>query len=81
MTRPEDAKDWEVAGVKAHTPSAPDGQKTFHVTSISGYPGAGITVDIWFAKGVGVIREDAIHHGTLGEERIRLLRFEPAVPR
>jgi hypothetical protein len=81
VTRPEEAKDWEVAGVKARDPSAPGGQKTFHVTSISGYPGAGITVDIRFTKGVGVIREEAIHHGTIGEERFRLLRFEPAAQR
>jgi hypothetical protein len=56
----------------------PDQQKTFHITSISAYPGAGVTVDIWFEAGVGVVREDEIHHGTIGERRIRLLRFESA---
>ena len=81
VTRPEDAKDWEVAGVKPRYPSAPAGQRSFHLTSISGYPGAGITVDTWFTQGVGVTREDAIHHGTIGDQRIRLLHFEPAPPR
>jgi len=70
VTRPEDAKDWRVAGKR---------RKTFHVTSISGYPGSGETVDIWFEKGVGVVRQDDIHHGTLGERHVRLVRFEPAV--
>ena len=81
VTRPEEARDWEVTGFKAHDPSAPGGRKTFHIASISGYPGAGITVDIWFTKGIGIIRETEIHHGTIGEERIRLLRFESAPPR
>ena len=81
VIRPEEAKDWEVTGIKARDPSAPGGQKTFHVTSISAYPGAGITVDIWFEKGVGVVREEEIHHGTIGEKRTRLLRLEPALRR
>jgi hypothetical protein len=81
VTRPEEAKDWEVAEIKDHDPSAPGGQNTYHVRSISAYPGAGITVDIWFAKGIGVLRKEAVHHGTLGEERIGLLRFESATGR
>jgi hypothetical protein len=35
-------------------------------------------VDTWFEKGVGIIRKDQIHHGTIGELHTRLLRFEPA---
>lgn len=75
---PAAAKDWEVVGVKFRDPAAPDKQNTFHVTSISHYLGSGMTADIWFEKGVGIIREEDIHHGTIGEDRTRLLRFNPA---
>jgi hypothetical protein len=81
VTRPEEAKDWEVAEIKDHDLSVPGSQNTYHITSISAYPGAGITVDIWFAKGIGVLRKEAAHHGTLGEERIGLLKFESATGR
>lgn len=66
---PADAADWEVADASGNE---------FHVTSTSSYPGSGMTVDIWFEKGVGIVREDEIHHGTIGEERTRLVRFDPA---
>jgi hypothetical protein len=69
--RASEAKDWQVKG-------GPAGQNTFHIVSISSYPGSGMTVDLWFQKGVGVIREESIHHGTIGEERVRLVRFDPA---
>jgi hypothetical protein len=72
VTRPEESKDWKVVGVR---------QRTFHVTSISSYPGAGVTRDVWFEKGVGVVRVQEVHHGTIGERRLRLLRFEPAARR
>jgi hypothetical protein len=72
------AKDWQVAGLKVRDQSAPDKKNTFHVTSASSYLGSGMTADIWFEKGVGVVRQDEIHHGTIGETRILLLRFEPA---
>jgi hypothetical protein len=81
VTRPQDAKDWEVAGMTSSDPSARDGQKTFHVTAISSYPGSGMTVDIWFEKGIGIVREEEIHHGTIGEERSRLVHFDPAPER
>ncbi len=68
VARPQDAKDWKVAGVQ---------QNTFHITSISAYPGAGITSDRWYEKGVGIVRQVEIHHGTIGERRVRLLHFEP----
>ena len=45
---------------------------------ISAYPGAGVTADIWFEKGVGIIREEEIRHGTIGERRSSLPRYEPA---
>jgi len=67
---PSDAKDWLVQSVSRQP-------ATFHVKSISSYPGSGQTVDIWFEKGTGIVRELDIHHGTIGEERTRLLRFEP----
>jgi hypothetical protein len=72
VTRPQQAKDWQVADKK---------QETYHITSISAYPGAGVTEEIWFEKGVGVVRKDSIHHGTIGERRVRLLRFEAAAQR
>jgi hypothetical protein len=81
VTRPEEAKDWEVVGIKVHDPSVPAEGTTFHIGNISSYPGSGITVDTWFEKGVGVVREDEIHSGTIGEMRTRLLRFEPASQR
>ncbi len=56
VTRPEEAKDWSVVGIKRHDPAAPDQQNTFHVSNISSYPGSGMTVDMWLEKGVGVVR-------------------------
>jgi hypothetical protein len=76
-----EAKDWEVAGIKVRDPSAPDKQNTFHVKSIPPYLGSGMTDDIWFAKGVGIVLEDLVHHGTIGEERTGLLHFESASQR
>jgi hypothetical protein len=72
-----EAKDWEVAGMKARDQSAPDKQKTVHITSVSSYLGSGMTADIWFEKGVGIVREAEVHHGTIGEERTHLVRFQP----
>jgi hypothetical protein len=63
------ATDWEVV---------PGKQNAVHITSASSYLGSGMTADIWFEKGVGVVREEEIHHGTIGEARTRLLRFQPA---
>ena len=68
------AKDWQVKG-------QPDNQGIYHVASISSYPGSGETVDIWFQKGTGIYREEDIHHGTIGELRTWLVRFEPAAQR
>lgn len=76
VTRPEEAKDWQVAGIKVQ-----DRQRTFHIISISSYPGAGVTADIWFEKGVGVVCEEETHHGTIGDRRTRLIRFEPVPQR
>jgi len=49
-----------------------------YVISIPPYLGSGMTAEIWFEKGVGMVREEEIHHGTVGETRTRLVRFEPA---
>jgi hypothetical protein len=68
---PAEAKDWQVQASSVQP-------KTFHITSVSSYPGSGETVDVWFGKGLGIAREVEIHHGTIGEERTLLLRFEPA---
>jgi hypothetical protein len=40
-----------------------------------------MTAEIWFQEGTGIVREEEIHHGTIGEERTRLLTFTPASPR
>ena len=68
---PADAKDWKVTAVN-------DKRTTFHVTSIPPYLGSGMTEEIWFERGVGIVRDEEIHHGTVGEERTHLVRFEPA---
>jgi hypothetical protein len=78
---PAEAKDWQVAGVEVRDQSAPDRGNTFHVISAGPYLGAGMTGEIWFEKGVGIVRDEEIHHGTVGEERSRLVRFEPVSPR
>ncbi len=65
-----EAKDWQVVNT--------DKRETFHITSLSSYLGSGMSADVWFEKGTGVVREDEIHHGTIGELHTRLLRFEPA---
>jgi hypothetical protein len=61
--------------VNEHDPSSPDKGKTFHVSS---YIGSGLTEDLWFEKGVGIVKETAVHDGTYEETRDQLLLFEPA---
>jgi hypothetical protein len=78
---PSDAKDWRVAAKEARDSPNPQKDDTFHITSASSYRGSGMTADIWFEKGVGIVREEEIHHGTIGEERTRLLRFKSASQR
>jgi hypothetical protein len=68
---PAAAKDWKVTGVN-------DKRTMFHVTSIPPYLGSGMTEEIWFERGVGLVRDEETHHGTVGEERTQLVRFEPA---
>lgn len=76
----ESGHEWHVAEVKDaevnHQDAAsPDKGKTFHVTS---YIGSGLTEDVWFERGVGIVRETDVHAGTYEEERTQLLYFEPA---
>ena len=66
------ADDWKVEDVN---------QNIFHIRSISSYLGSGMTGDLWFEKGVGIIREIEIHHGTLGEVRTNLVVFHPGPSR
>lgn len=73
-----DAKDWQVSEIVERDQSAPGRRPAFHVKSISSYPGSGLAVDIWFARGVGVTRELQVHNGTYGEERTTLIEFDPA---
>ena len=71
-TRPaSEAKDWQVVDVSGPLP-------LFHLKSISSYLGSGMTGEIWFQKGVGIVRDEYIHHGTLGEQRMRLVSFQAA---
>jgi hypothetical protein len=76
--RPEDARDWEVVGTRRGGALALHGRSAYHITSISAYPGSGETVDIWFEKGIGVVEEYEVHHGTVGQQRDRLVSFTPA---
>jgi hypothetical protein len=71
---PADAKDWQVQSASAEP-------NTFHIKSISSYPGSGETGDIWFKKGIGIVREQDVHHGTIGVIGAQLLRFQPASSR
>ena len=71
----ESGHEWSVADVKDHDPSSPDKGKTFHVSS---YIGSGLTENVWFEKGVGIVKETAVHEGTYEETRDQLLLFEPA---
>jgi hypothetical protein len=66
---PSETKDWEVVGIA---------QNTIHITTRTSILGSGMSADIWFKRGVGVVREEEIHHGTTGEERTRVLSFQPA---
>ncbi len=75
--KPADAKDWKVVEVLQEQFSLAS-QTSFHIASVSAYLGSGETGSIWFTKGVGIVSEEYIHHGTLGEVRTRLIRFEPA---
>ena len=73
-----DAKDWRVSEIVERDQFAPGRRPAFHIKSISSYPGSGITVDIWFAKDIGVTRELRAHNGTYGEERTTLIEFDQA---
>ena len=75
--KPTNAKDWKVVEVQQAQIGLAS-QITFHIASVSSYLGSGETGSIWFTKGVEIVREEYIHHGTIGEVRTRLIRFEPA---
>ena len=45
--------------------------QTFH---ISRFEGAGVVLDLWFEKGVGILQQVIEHHGTYNEDRRQLLR-------
>ena len=61
--------EWSVRGETR----AANGRGIFHVYT---FLGAGTTVDIWFQKGRGVVRERELHNGTYWEDRTTLLRTE-----
>ena len=71
----ESGHEWRVADVNDRDPSSPDKGKTFHVSSDIG---SGLTEDMWFEKGVGIVKETAVHAGTYEGTRDQLLLFEPA---
>jgi len=68
----ESGHEWRVADVNNQDPSSPDKGKTFHVSS---YIGSGLTEDVWFERGVGIVRETDVHAGS--QEETRLMLFEP----
>jgi hypothetical protein len=76
----ESGQEWHAADVTDQDASSPDKGKTFHVSSTGA---SGLAEDIWFERGVGIVREDAVHSGTNQagsheEKRAQLLLFEPA---
>jgi len=79
-TRPVSAaKDWQVVDVGAASPGnrKTEPRPVFHIKSVSSYLGSGMTGETWFQKGIGIFRDEYVHHGTLGEERTWLVRFDP----
>lgn len=68
---------WTVAGMgrkNEDDPASADAQSwRFEANLASGDENL-----VWFQKGVGVTARRTLHHGTYHDERIRLLRFEPA---
>jgi hypothetical protein len=75
---PEEAKDWQVTGIEAPDPALPEGQPAFHIINLSSVMGSGEKADIWFEKGVGVVRTEQVHSGTFWGGESKLLRFEAA---
>jgi len=41
------------------------------------YP-EGVLIRVWFEKAIGVTGQRTFHNGTYHDERVRLMRFEPA---
>jgi hypothetical protein len=68
-------RSWGAGGDYLWRVSQKTNARSFHITS---YIGSGTSIDIWFEKGVGVIRERDLHNGTYWEEAKRLLHFAPA---
>ncbi len=75
------SEDWKVEGIVLGDRFSPNKGTTFHIVSNSAYLGSGMTGDIWFQKGIGVVRQELIHHGTIGENREQLVRFVPSTPK
>ena len=65
----EGTKDWKATVLRPGV---------FLIKSISYYPGSGQTVEVVFRKGVGILSQHGLHHGTYGEQRLQLVKFEPA---
>ena len=68
-TSPSEEDLWHVDRVNSDPYGLP-GATTFH---LAGWEGGGVTVDRWFAEGVGTLQEVVLHHGTYDEDRIQLL--------
>jgi hypothetical protein len=68
---------WTVAGKgpkNADDPVSADSQSWRFEASLT----SGDQNLLWFQEGVGVTASRTFHHGTYHDERVRLLRFEPA---
>lgn len=61
---------WNVVSLNADPYGPPTGT-TFRLTTRAG---SGTFINRWFAKGIGVVQENAEHHVTYDEDRRRLLR-------
>lgn len=72
----ESGHEWRVAGVTEHDPASLDQGWTYHLSS---YIGSGLTEDIWFERGAGIVKEDDAHNGE--QTHTQLLFFGPAPAR
>ena len=61
---------WNVTGFNAGSIGPPE-SGTFHLLS---HLGSGTNIDRWFSKGVGIVQEVILHHGTYEEQRRSLVK-------
>jgi hypothetical protein len=70
---------WTVAGHGRNNAGDPD-SATAESWRLEAHLSSGDDNYVWFQKSIGVTAARTFHNGTYHDERIRLLRFEPAKP-